>query len=103
MSQEELKADICRQALAICRERRSAVLPQIFSSVENQLVWLISFFEGKNTEREKLFKLTFGHYAVREIDPNEKDLISALNKAFYVASKTRQGLKIDPKELGSDS
>ncbi|MCP5100570.1 MAG: hypothetical protein GY943_33895 [Chloroflexi bacterium] len=103
MSQEEIKAEVCRQALNVCRNKRSSMLPQIFSSIESQLKWLVDFFEGKNAERKKLSELTFGHYAARELDPRESELIDALNKAFYVAAKTREGLKIDLKELGIDS
>jgi len=103
MSQEDIKAEICKQALAVCCKKKSVMLPQIFESIENQLNWLISYFEGTCSERKKLFELTFGHYAAREIDPRETELVSALNKAFYVAYRTRQGLKIDLKELGIDS
>ncbi|MEP4889684.1 MAG: immunity protein Tsi6 family protein [Aliiglaciecola sp.] len=87
----------------MCREKRSAILPQLFESIENQLNWLFSFFEGKNSDRQKLYDLSFGHYVVHEIAPREEELVDALNRAIYVAARTRQGLKLDLKVLGIDS
>lgn len=107
MSQEEIKARITRQALEICEERINSgaaiALPEIMNSIKAQLEWLVSYFEGKNSERSKLFKLTFGHYAVREINEQDKEFVDALNKAFYVAAKTREGLKVDLSVLGINS
>lgn len=103
MSQETLKLQVCKDALEICRARREVLMPELFHSIESQLIWLIAFFEGKNSEREKLFQLSFGLMAVREIDPSENELISSQNKAFYVATKTGKGLKIEPKVIGFDS
>lgn len=102
MSQEELKIDICTQALVVLKQHRAAIQPDMFESIEQQLEWLISYFEGASKEREKLFTLTFGHYAAREIDARERKLVDALNRAFYVAVRTRQGLKLEPKFLGMD-
>ena len=103
MSHEKIKAEVCRQALAVCRNKRSVMLPQIFESIENQLNWLVGFFEGEHSERKKLFDINFGHYAARELDQREAELVKALNKAFYVAVKTREGLKIDLDALDVNS
>ncbi|UAB71950.1 hypothetical protein INR79_08675 [Vibrio sp. SCSIO 43132] len=103
MSQEEIKIDICNHALEVLKDRRSVMLPQVTESIENQLQWLVSYFSSVSNDREKLFTLTFGHYAVREIDPREKQLVNALNAAYYVADRTRRGLKLDLKVLGLDS
>ncbi len=103
MSQESLKIEICQHALDMCRSRKNQMLPKIFESIENQLNWLVSYFKGESSDREKLFELTFGHFAAREIDPREKELVSSLYKAFYVADRTRQGLKLDLKVLEIDS
>ncbi len=103
MSNEDVKAAVCREALAILLECRSTIIPQLRESIEAQLNWLIDYFEGRSSERQRLFELTFGQYAVRELDPREEKLVDALNKAFYVAIKTRQGLKIDLKLLGYSS
>lgn len=103
VSNEDVKAAVCREALAILLECGSAILPQLRESIEAQLNWLLDYFEGRSSERQRLFELTFGHYAAREIDPREEKLVDALNKAFYVAVRTRQGLKIDLKLLGFSS
>ena len=103
MSQEEIKVEICQRALKVCNNNRSAMLPSIFESIENQLNWLISYFKGESSDRQKLFELTFGHFAVREIDPREVEVVAALNRAFYVADRTRRGLKLDLKVLGIGS
>ena len=95
MSNEDVKANVCKDALAILQDSRRALVPQVFDSIEAQLKWLIDYFEGRSNERKRLFDLTFGHYAAREIDPREEKLIDALNGAFYVAVRTREGLKID--------
>ncbi len=103
MSNEDIKAAVCREALATLSEFRGAILPHLRESIEAQLNWLIDYFEGRSNERRRLYELTFGHYAVRELDPREEKLVDALNKAFYVAVKTRQGLKIDLQLLGYSS
>ncbi len=103
MTQENIKIDICNQAIETLKLNRSVLQPQLFDSIEKQLQWLISYFEGTSNERTKLFELTFGHYAAREIDPRERDLVDALNKAFYVAVQTRKGLKLELSVLGIDS
>ncbi|MGO2392653.1 MAG: immunity protein Tsi6 family protein [Halomonas sp.] len=107
MSQEEVKAKISRDALGLCEDRiksRALVaLPEIMNSIKAQLEWLVSYFEGKNSERSKLFELTFGHYAAREVNEQDVEFIDALNKAFYVAVKTREGLKVDLSLLGISS
>lgn len=99
MSQEELKAAVTRRALNLCNNRISAnsgvALPRILASTKTQLEWLLAYFEGKNSERAKLRTLVFGHYAVREIDQADEEFVDALKKAFYLASRTADGLKVD--------
>lgn len=99
MSQEALKAEVTRKALELCydriRSRRHIALPEILESIKNQLEWQLDFFEGRNSERVKLRKLVYGHYAARELDEEDQEFITALGKAFYVASRTAEGLKID--------
>ncbi|QWV98811.1 hypothetical protein KP005_05870 [Geomonas nitrogeniifigens] len=101
MSQEALKAEVTRKALELCcdriRKSRHVTLPETLESIKHQLEWQLAYFEGRNSEREKLHKLVYGHYAVREIDEEDQEFISALAKAFYVASSTAKGLKLDEK------
>jgi len=101
MSQEALKAEVTSKALELCCDRirnsRHVALPEILGSIKRQLEWQLEYFEGRNCEREKLRKLVYGHYATREIDEEDQEFISALGKAFYVASRTAEGLKIDEK------
>jgi len=103
MSQEEIKIDICQHALKVLESNQNHLTLQISESIEAQLLWLISYFKGECSDRQKLYDLTFGHYAAREIDPRDTELISALNRAFYVADRTRMGLKLDLKILGKVS
>tara|TARA_Y100001968_G_C19449010_1_gene767249 strand:- start:2512 stop:2820 length:309 start_codon:yes stop_codon:yes gene_type:complete len=100
VSDEDIKAVVCKVALATLAVASSKVVPQLRESIEVQLKWLVDYFEGRSNERRLLFELTFGHYAAIEIDPREEKLIGALNKAFYVAVRARDGLKIDLKLLG---
>jgi hypothetical protein len=107
MSQEELKAEIAHRALRLCNQRiqanSSVALPGILESTKVQLEWLVSFFEGWNSERRKLSELTFGHYAAREMDETDGEFISALHAAYYVARQTAKGLKVDMNVLSGDS
>jgi hypothetical protein len=99
MSQEQLKAEISRHALMLCIDRidkKSGVaLPQILESIKIQLEWLVDFFEGRNNERHRLKDLSFGHFAVREVDERDGEFVDALCKAYYVASRTASGLKLE--------
>jgi hypothetical protein len=107
MSQEPLKAEVVKKALELCNVRIKSnsrvALPWMLDSIRAQLEWLVSFFEGRNNEREKLRKLVFGHYAARELDESDTEFISALAKAHYVASRTAAGLKVDENVLRDDS
>ena len=107
MSQEDIKAEVAREALQLCRDRirtnSGIAAPEILNSIQAQLKWLVSYFEGENSEREKLKTLVFGHYAAREIDERDEEFISVLGKAAYVADKTAAGLKIDMKVMQNDS
>ena len=107
MSQEEVKAAVVRNALRICEERinnkSGTATPEIMKSIRNQLRWLVSYFEGKNSERVKLSTLVFGQYAAREVDGRDEEFTDALYKAAYVADQTAKGLKIDHEVIKSDS
>ena len=95
MSQEMLKLAVCERALSLLRAYPSAFIAPIHSSVAEQLQSLIRFFSGEDSDVQCLHTLTFGHYAVRELSPRYSDLYSALNTAFYVAVKTREGEAVD--------
>ena len=104
MSQEELKAAVTQQALDMCnlriRQNSTVALPGMLASIKAQLEWQVAFFEGrKASERNRLHQLVYGHYAVRELDERDNEFIDALTKAFYVASRTAAGLKVDEKVL----
>jgi hypothetical protein len=107
MSQEDIRADIARKALELCRDRMkhnpNIAVPGMLESILAQLEWLVAFFEGRNSERNRLHTLVFGHYAAREIDERDEEFVQALHNASYVASRTASGLKIDLKVLGYDS
>ena len=106
MSQEEIKAKVAKTALDLCKDRirnnPNIATPEILGSIKVQLEWLVSYFEGKNSEREKLHKLVFGHYAAREIDERDEEFIQALYNANYVVLQTAAGLKIDLNAIEND-
>ena len=107
MSQEDLKAALTRQALALCTERIAIGSPPVprhmLQSVQVQLEWLLEFYEGRSTDRAKLSQLTFGHIAAREIEGTDPALAGALHKAYYAASRTAAGLKLDMAVLGLEA
>ncbi len=107
MSQEDIKSQVARKALRLCENRiknnSGVALPEILESIKAQLEWLVSYFEGRNNEREKLHAIVFGHYAARELDERDKEFVDALYKANYVASQTAKGLKIDLSIIENDS
>ena len=107
MSQEDLKADVSKAALKLCKARISnksvVALPEILSSIHKQLEWLVSYFEGKNNDRDKFETLVFGHYAAREVDHKDEEFVNALYNAAYVADQTAKGLKVDVSKLQNDS
>ena len=98
MSQESIKAKLCNDALLVAKEKvainSNSLLP-MYQTIENQLQFLVDFFEGKNSEHAKLHTLNFGHLAVREIEDNDPKFAHLLKIAFYVADKTAHGLKLD--------
>ena len=107
MSQEDLKAALTRHALALCMQRLgsgSASVPtRMLQSVQVQLEWLIEFYEGRSTDRATLRELTFGHIAAREMEGTDPELVNALHRAYYAASRTAAGLKLDMAVLGVEA
>jgi hypothetical protein len=107
VSQTELKANVARKALKLCIDRiggkSKVALPEILDSIQVQLEWLVSYFEGESDDRDKLGTLVFGHYAAREIDERDKEFVDSLFNAAYVADQTARGLKIDLKVIENDS
>lgn len=103
MSQEALKAAVTQYALQLCNDRiksnNGVAGPEILNSIKVQLEWLLAYFEGHNSDRARLRTLVFGHYAVHELDACDEVLVAALNRAFYVASRTADGLKVDESLL----
>ena len=107
MSQEDIKATVTREALAVCEERLASgaapVADAVMRSIQAQLEWLIEFYEGRSAERNKLHTLTFGHYAAREIEDIDPAFARYLYRAFYAASRTAAGLKLDLAVLGLEA
>jgi hypothetical protein len=104
MSQESIKAKLCNEALLVAKEKvasnSNSLLP-MYQSIENQLQFLVDFFEGKNNEHAKLHTLNFGHLAVRELEDNDPKFAHLLKVAFYVADKTANGLKLDERFIAN--
>ena len=104
MSQESIKAKLCNDALLAAKDKiadnTNNLLP-MYQSIENQLQFLVDFFEGKNSANEKLHTLNFGHLAVREIEDNDPKFAHLLKIAFYVADKTAKGLRLDEQFIAN--
>jgi len=107
VSQEDIKADLTREALLLCGNRLSSgALPApepMLLSIKAQLEWLIEFYEGRSAERARLHQLTFGHLAAREIEDSDPELARALHRAYYAASRTAAGLKLELSVLGLEA
>ncbi len=104
MSQESIKAKLCNDALFAAKgkiENCSNSLLPMYQSIENQLQFLVDFFEGKTNEHAKLHTLNFGYLAVREIEDNDPKFAHLLKVAFYVADKTANGLKLDEQFIAN--
>jgi hypothetical protein len=103
MSQESIKTKLCNDALLVAKEKvasNSNRLLPMYQSIENQLQFLVDFFEGKNNEYAKLHTLNFDHLAAREIEDNNPKFTHLLKVACYVADKTANGLKLNEQFIG---
>jgi hypothetical protein len=60
----------------------------------NQLSYVEAVFEGREQDKSKLHKLSFGGIAAKEFEDNDPELARALMDAYYVAIQSANGLKI---------
>lgn len=69
-------------------------LEPMYNSIVQQLIFLRNIITGEETDKAKLWKLTFGMYATKEFEASDPIFEERLTDAFYIASQIRRGLKI---------
>ncbi|MEM0704567.1 immunity protein Tsi6 family protein [Enterobacter quasihormaechei] len=78
-----------------------APLLQMYDSIVQQLLFLRDLIEGKEKDKAKLWKMTFGMYAAKEFDNSDELFFERLSDAWFIADQIRRGLKIIlPHEQG---
>lgn len=68
---------------------------EVLLSTQKQLFYVRSILLDRSLDRADLHRLDFGAIAVKEFDETDPELSRALKDAFYVAARTRKGLKVD--------
>jgi hypothetical protein len=69
-------------------------LEPMYNSIVQQLIFLHNIITGQETDKAKLWKLTFGMYATKEFEATDPIFEDRLGDAFYIASQIRRGLKV---------
>lgn len=102
--------DYIKKALDLSVKRHQEVLTAnppglqaMYSLIVKQLEYLYNVVNGKETDRKKLWKLTFGVYAAKEFENSDEIFYDRLTSAFYIAEQIRNGLKVRlPHEVDKD-
>lgn len=71
-----------------------APLLQMYDSIVQQLLFLRDLIEGKEKDKAKLWKMTFGMYAVKEFDNCDELFFERLSDAWFIVDQIRRGLKV---------
>ncbi|WP_313772792.1 immunity protein Tsi6 family protein [Enterobacter huaxiensis] len=99
------------KALTLAKKRYSEVknlnphapLLQMYDSVVQQLLFLRDLIEGKEKDKAKLWKMTFGMYAVKEFDNSDELFFVGLSDAWFIVDQIRRGLKVRlPHEVNAN-
>ncbi|NUU67680.1 hypothetical protein HQN64_16400 [Enterobacteriaceae bacterium BIT-l23] len=105
------KFEYVEQALKLAKKRYNKIkltpslgkLEPMYNSIVNQLVYLSNVLSGTESDRSKLWELTFGMYAAKELEASDEIFADRLMKAFYIADQTRNGLKVKlPHEVDTN-
>ena len=75
------------------RDPQSPLL-QMYDSIVQQLLFLRDLIEGKEKDKAKLWKMTFGMYAVKEFDNCDELFFERLSDAWFIVDQIRRGLKV---------
>ncbi|MBJ6387419.1 hypothetical protein JJQ50_11265 [Enterobacter cloacae] len=90
------------KALSLAKKRYAEVknqdphsrLLQMYDSIVQQLLFLRDLIEGKEKDKAKLWKMTFGMYAVKEFDNSDELFFERLSDAWFIVDQIRRGLKV---------
>lgn len=94
--------DYVDKALSLSQKRYAEVrksnpqrpLLQMYDSTVQQLLFLRDLIEGKEKDKAKLWKMTFGMYAAKEFDNSDELFFERLSDAWFIVDQIRRGLKV---------
>jgi hypothetical protein len=104
--------DYVEKALRLAQKRHHHIrdnviggetLEPMYNSIVQQLIFLHNIVTGQESDKAKLWKLTFGMYATKEFEATDPIFEDRLGDAFYIASQIRKGLKVKlPHQVDPD-
>lgn len=94
--------DYVEKTLSLSQKRYAEVrksnpqspLLQMYDSTVQQLLFLRDLIEGKEKDKAKLWKMTFGMYAAKEFDNSDELFFERLSDAWFIVDQIRLGLKV---------
>lgn len=94
--------DYVEKTLSLSQKRYAEVrksnpqspLLQMYDSTVQQLLLLRDLIEGKEKDKAKLWKMTFGMYAAKEFDNSDELFFERLSDAWFIVDQIRRGLKV---------
>lgn len=103
--------DYVEKTLSLSQKRYAEVrksnpqspLLQMYDSTVQQLLFLRDLIEGKEKDKAKLWKMTFGMYAAKEFDNSDELFFERLSDAWFIVDQIRRGLKVRfPHEIDAN-
>ncbi|MFP2787024.1 immunity protein Tsi6 family protein [Enterobacter ludwigii] len=103
--------DYVEKALSLSQKRYAEVrksnpqspLLQMYAPTVQQLLFLRDLIEGKEKDKAKLWKMTFGMYAAKEFDNSDELFFERLSDAWFIVDQIRRGLKVRlPHEIDAN-
>lgn len=94
--------DYVEKTLSLSQKRYAEVrksnpqspLLQMYDSTVQQLLFLRDLIEGREKDKAKLWKMTFGMYAAKEFDNSDELFFERLSDAWFIVDQIRRGLKV---------
>ena len=94
--------DYVEKTLSLSQKRYAEVrksnpqspLLQMYDPTVQQLLFLRDLIEGKEKDKAKLWKMTFGMYAAKEFDNSDELFFERLSDAWFIVDQIRRGLKV---------
>ncbi|MFZ4255258.1 immunity protein Tsi6 family protein [Enterobacter ludwigii] len=94
--------DYVEKTLSLSQKRYAEVrksnpqspLLQMYDSTVQQLLFLRDLIEGKEKDKAKLWKMTFGMFAAKEFDNSDELFFERLSDAWFIVEQIRRGLKV---------